>query len=192
MSSELIALLEQEAAAERERVLTEARQQAEEIRAAAQAEARRVVEAQREQQVAALRAARVRAQSTAQLQAQALVLEQKDQAIVEVFRRAEQALGNVVGDRARYANVLERLIAEGIQGFPGHVVIETHPDDADLARSATKRQRVDAEVRSADGVRGGVRLVSADGRYVVLNTLPSRLAQARPTLVPEVARVLWG
>jgi vacuolar-type H+-ATPase subunit E/Vma4 len=192
MSSELIALLEKEAAAERERILAEARVQAEEIRSAAQADARRVVEAQREQQEAELRAARVRAQSTAQLQAQAIVLEQKDQALAEVFRRSLEALEQVVRDRDRYAHVLEHLIAEGSAGFTGHVVIEAHPDDVDLAGSTARRQRLDAEVRPAEGVRGGVRLISTDGRYVVFNTLTSRLERARPTLASEVARVLWG
>lgn len=192
MASELITLLEQEAAGERDRVLTEARRQADEIRGAARAEAQRLVGAQREHQEAALRAARVRAQSTAQLQAQALLLQQKDQMIAEVFRRAEEALDQAVRDRNQYDRVLERLLAEGMQGIRGHVVIEAHPDDVALARSAAQRQRLDAEVRPADGVRGGVRLVSSNDRYTVLNTLTSRLERARPTLASEVASILWG
>lgn len=203
MSSELITLLEQEAAAERDRVLAEARIQAEEIRATAQAEARRVVETQREQQEMALRAARVRAQSTAQLQAQALVLEQKDQAISEVFRRAEGELEAVMQDRPRYELVIQRLIGESVREFRGPFVIEVHSDDEDLAREqvdalkaietlAGRNPEWKPVVRPAEGIRGGVRLISADGRYVVLNTLTSRLARARPTLVSEVAKVLWG
>lgn len=192
MSSDLIALLEQEAGAERERLLTDARQQAEQVRAAAREQAQLLVERQREEQEAALRAARVRAQSTAQLQAQALVLERKDQAMGEVFRRATEALDAVVRDRPRYGAVLERLIGEGAAGFPGRVLIETHPDDVDLVRAAAGRRGLDAEVRGTNDIRGGVRLSSPDGRYVVVNTLSARLERARPTLGSEVARVLWG
>ncbi len=192
MGSDLIALLEQEAASERERLLGEARGQAEEIHAAAREQAQQILAGQREQQEAALRAARVRAQSTAQLQAQALVLKRKDRALAEVFHRATEALEALVRDRARYGQVIERLIDEGAAGFSGHVLIEAHPDDADMVRVAAGRRRLDAEVRPAQDIRGGVRLRTPDGRYIVVNTLAARLDRARPTLGSEVARVLWG
>ncbi len=192
MSADLIALLEQEASAERERVLAEGRRQAEEIRNAAREQAQQLLETHRQQQDAALRAARVRAQSTAQLQAQALVLERKDQAIADVFRRATEGLDAVTRDRAQYLQILERLIAEGAEGFTGRLLIDAHPQDVDMVRSALQRLRLDAEVRPSEEVRGGVRLSSPDGRYVVINTLPARLERARPTLGTEVARVLWG
>ena len=191
MGSELLALLEKEAAAERERILAEAKAKAEEIRATSAAQARELLESQRRQQEAGLRSSRARAQSAAHLAAQALLLETKDQAIGEVFRRAEEALDRVVRDRERYARILEHLVHEGAQSFTGRVVIEAHPDDAAAVRSAVQRQRLDAEVRSADGIRGGVRLVSADGRYIVLNTLTSRLERARPALTSDVAGILW-
>ncbi len=192
MGSELLSLLEQEAAAERERILAEARTQAQEIRSAAEAEAQTMVESQRQQQEAALRASRVRAQSTAHLAGQALLLEAKDRALAEVFHRAEEALDQVIRDRTHYERILEQLTSEGTQSFSGRVAIEAHPDDVTAVRSVVGRQRVDAEVRSADDIRGGVRIISADGRYIVLNTLASRLERARPTLTSEVARILWG
>jgi len=192
VGSELLALLEKEAAAERDRVLAEARAQAEQVRADAEAEARRTVETQRRQGEELLRANQVRAQGAANLQAQALLLETKDQVLAEVFHRAEEALDQVARDRTRYSTILARLVAEGAAGFSGRVVIETHPDDVELVRTVVQRQKLDAEVRASDSVRGGVRLGSPDGRYVVLNTLASRLERARPTLASEVARTLWG
>jgi len=41
-------------------------------------------------------------------------------------------------------------------------------------------------------VRDGVRLVSQDGRAIIENMLPGRLARARRELVSRVAEVLWG
>lgn len=192
MGSELLALLEQEAAAERDRILSEARAQAEELRAAALAQARQIVEAQRRQQEAALQSRRLRAQSAARLQAQALLLEEKDRIIADVFHRAEEALDQVIRDRPRYSRILDQLIAEGVRGFNGRMVIDTHPDDMEAVRAVVQRHGVDAEVRAADGIRGGVRLLSADERYVVVNTLTSRLERARMALAAEIARTLWG
>ncbi|MDQ7828803.1 MAG: V-type ATP synthase subunit E family protein [Armatimonadota bacterium] len=192
MAHELIALLEREAAAERERVLAAARAEADEIRRAAEAEAREELERQREAVEAEVRTARVRAQSTARLQAQALVLAAKDEALNAVFSRAAEALEAVVRDRARYARVLDHLVAEGLNDFPDPVVVEAHPDDLEPVRAAVARLRADTEVRPAPDVRAGVRLRAPDGRYVVLNTLPQRLERARPALLAEVARVLWG
>src|SRR3989337_4559954 len=202
MGSELLALREREAAAERDRVLAEARAQAEEIRRAAEGQARQVVESQRQRREAALRTSRARAQGTADLAAQALLLEEKDRTITEVFRRAKEALDQVLHDRARYAPVLGRLIEEGLQGVNGPVIIEAHPDDVALVKENMEGSGIrrtlaqqDAtwqpEGRSAADVRGGVRLASPDGRYVVLNTLASRLERARPTLASEAARTLW-
>src|SRR3972149_618001 len=128
MGSELLALLEKEAAAERDRVLAEARAQAEEIRAAAAGQARQGGGSQRQQKEAGRRASRVRAQGTASLQAQALLLEEKDRTITEVFRRAEEALDQVIGDRARYAQVLGRRIGEGLKGVDGPAIIAAPPD----------------------------------------------------------------
>ncbi len=192
MSSELLALLEQEAAAERDRILAEARAQAEELRAAAVAQARQMVETQRRQQEALLQTRRLRAQSAARLQAQALLLQEKDRIIADIFRRAEEALEQVIRDRPRYSRILEQLVAEGVRGLNGRVVIDAHPDDLETVRAVARRQGVDAEVRAADGLRGGVRLLSADERYVVVNTLASRLERARLALAAEIARTLWG
>ncbi|MGQ0571983.1 MAG: V-type ATP synthase subunit E family protein [Armatimonadota bacterium] len=40
-------------------------------------------------------------------------------------------------------------------------------------------------------MQGGVRVASPNGRFVVTNTLTSRLERARPALAAEVAKALW-
>ncbi|HET6948630.1 MAG TPA: V-type ATP synthase subunit E [bacterium] len=192
MSSELVAILEKESAAEAERVLAEARAKAEQIGT----EARRAAQEQREAARARVdserKAALARASSAAQVRAAALVLQAKDRAISEVFSRAEAKLARLQQDKTRYAGVLRALIREASAGLSGRIVVEVHPDDRDLARQAVSELGLDAEAATADDLRGGARVVTADRRFVVENTLASRIERVKPVLTSEVAALLWG
>ncbi len=67
--------------------------------------------------------------------------------------------------------------------------------DVHSRREAAARARelgLDAEIRTVDHVRGGVRVATPDGRFVVENTLGSRIERVRPLLASEVAQLLWG
>ncbi len=192
MTSELVAILEKEAAAEIERVLAEARAKAEQIGAQAQEEAQAFLATQRSRMDAERKAAQVRAQSAAQVKAAALVLQAKDQAIADVFAGAEAELARVAQDKARYGAVLRGLIREAAGGLPGRITVEANPRDLDLARQAVRELKLDAEVKAVDDVTGGVRLISDDGRFIVENTLASRVERVRALLAPEIATLLWG
>lgn len=192
MASELVAILEKEAAAEIERVLADARTQAEQLVAQAAEEAQTYLAAQRQRLDAERKAAQVRAQSAAQVKASALILQAKDQAIAEVFAAAEAELSRVQQDRSRYAAVLRGLIREAAGGLTGRITVEVNPKDLDLARQAVKELKLDAEVRPADDVSGGARLISDDGRFIVENTLASRVERVKALLTPEIAALLWG
>lgn len=192
MSSELVAMLQKESAAEIARVLAEAKERAEQIEAEARAAAQAHLEGQRKRLEAERKAALAKAQSAAQVQAAALVLRAKDEAIDEVFRRVEEALRRVQQDRTRYAGVLKGLIQEAAAGLSGRSVIEVHPEDREAGAQAVRELALDAEVRSADDVRGGTRVTTPDRRVVVENTLASRIARVRPFLAAEVAQLLWG
>ncbi|MBI4279737.1 MAG: hypothetical protein HY660_14905 [Armatimonadetes bacterium] len=191
MSSELIDLLEREANAERDRLLAEARQQAEEMVKTAAAEAERVRAAAKQRLEGELRTARIKAQSTAQLQAASLVLRTKDDVLSTVFSRAEEKLRRTIEDRDRYARMLRVLIKEGAAGLSGGLTVEVAERDLPLAQAAARDLGIDAEVRGSPGINVGTRVTSGDGRFVVDNTLASRLARAKPALMAEVARVLW-
>lgn len=192
MSSELVAILEKESAAEIARILEDARARAEQIEREARAAAAEYAERQRQRLETERRAALVKAQSGAQVQAAALVLRAKDEAIADVFRRAEQALLRVPQDRSRYAAVLRGLIREAAGGLSGRLVVEVHPDDRDAAAQAVQGLGLDAEVRTAEDVRGGARVLTPDRRFVVENTLLSRIGRVRTVLASDVAQLLWG
>lgn len=193
MSSELVAILEHESQAEIERILTEARARAEQVTAEARASAAAQLEAARARTAVERTAAMARAGSAAQVRAAALVLQAKDRAMAEVFTRAASELGKVPRDPRRYAAALQALVREAAAGLgTGRVIVEVHPDDRDLATQVVRDLGLDAEVATAPGVSGGARVSTADRRFVVENTLASRIKRVRPVLASEVAQLLWG
>jgi vacuolar-type H+-ATPase subunit E/Vma4 len=192
VTSELVIILEKEAASEIERVLAESRAQAERILTQATQEAQAFLAAQRQRVETERKAASVRAESAAQVKAAALILQAKDQAIRDVFTAAEAELARVQQDKTRYAAVLRGLIREAAGGLSGRITVEANPRDLELVKQAVRELKFDAEVKPADEVSGGVRLISDNGRLVVENTLASRVDRVRALLAPETAALLWG
>jgi len=192
MSSELVAILEKEAASEIDRILGEARAQAERLVAEAKQEAQEYLTAQRQQLEAERKAAEVRALSAAQVRASALVLQAKDEALHEVLSVAEEELARVQQDKVRYGPILRGLIREASGALSGRMTVETNPKDLDLVKQAVRDLKLDAEVKAADDISGGVRLISDDGRFIVENTLTSRVERVKTLLAPEIAALLWG
>jgi len=192
VSSELVAILEKESAAEIERILSDARAQAEGIIEEARRAAAAELDSQRARVEADRRAALARAHSTAQVRAAAQVLQAKDQVMAEVFRRAEEQLRKVQQEKGRYAAALRAMIREAASGLNGRIVVEVHPDDRELAKQAVRDLGLDAEVTTAEDASGGARVATADRRFVVENTLLSRLERVRPVVASEVAALLWG
>jgi vacuolar-type H+-ATPase subunit E/Vma4 len=188
---ELVALLEREAAGEREQILTDARAQADAILADARAEAEGILSAARGRLEAEGRASLVKAQSTAQLRASALILQAKEEEITRVFARAQEDLAALARDTQRYPAVLQAFIEEGLTGISGHAVVTVNPADQAVAETLVRTHGWDATVRSDPAVRGGGQISSPDSRFVVTNTLASRLERARPALAADVAKILW-
>jgi len=192
MSSELVAILEKEAASEIDRILGEARAQAERLVAEAKQEAQEYLTAQRQQLEAERKAAEVRALSAAQVRASALVLQAKDEALHEVLSVAEEELARVQQDKVRYGPILRGLIREASGALSGRMTVETNPKDLDLVKQAVRDLKLDAEVKASNDISGGVRLISDDGRFIVENTLTSRVERVKTLLAPEIAALLWG
>jgi len=192
MSSELVAILEKEAASEIDRILGEARAQAERLVAEAKQEAQEYLTAQRQQLEAERKAAEVRALSAAQVRGSALVLQARDEAIHEVFRIAGEELARLQQDKIRYGPILRGLIREASGALSGRMTVEANPKDLDLVKQAVRDLKLDAEVKAADDISGGVRLISDDGRFIVENTLTSRVERVKTFLAPEIAALLWG
>jgi V/A-type H+/Na+-transporting ATPase subunit E len=191
--SDLSALLDREASAEIEALLSEARQRASEIVAEATAEAeqllvqkRRAAEAQRE-------ATLVRAQSAARLEASALKLRAQHAAVEAVFAGARQQLDALSKDATAYAGALKALLAEAVAAVGKADVTAVYAAPADVATvaEATKALGVEAEVAPAADLVAGVR-VATRGQATVENTLGQRLEALEGELAAHVSGVLFA
>jgi vacuolar-type H+-ATPase subunit E/Vma4 len=192
MSSELIALLERESKAEQERIVGEARQRAAQIVNDAKAEAEQMVATAAHQLEQRAAAARMRAEGTGNLRAASVLLQVKDEEIARVFAAARQHLESLTTDSARYERLLRGLLAEAARGFQGPVEIECAEADVARVDAAARALGVSGSVRPSRDVSLGVRVRGGEGRrFVVENTLVSRLERAQPMLTSAIADLLW-
>jgi vacuolar-type H+-ATPase subunit E/Vma4 len=190
MNSELLQIIEAEAEAERQRVLNDARQQASQIVATAEAGAKelkdRFARLCREQE----QAARLKAESAANLEASALLLSTKSQVLEAVFAQAREKL-RALG-AADYRRALKALIAEAAAGFEGGFVVRVRPDDVKAAQQIIKDLQLSATAEADQSVPDGVVAGDGAGRMMVNNRFADRIARARPSLLAELAQILWG
>lgn len=191
--SDLSALLDREASAEIEALLSEARERASEIVAEATAEAeqllgqkRRAAEAQRE-------ATLVRAQSSARLEASALKLRAQHAAVEAVFAAVRDELEALANDKPAYAKALGALLAEVVEAVGAAEVKAIHAAaaDVDVVAEAAKGLGLDAEVAKADDLVAGVR-VATGGGATVENSLGQRLSALENELAAEVSATLFA
>lgn len=192
----LAALLDQEASAEIDAILSEARRRASELVAKAKAEAEARL-AQVERSLAAQHeAAMVRAKSAAQLEAAALKLRAQHQAVEAVFAQAAKELEAIIGDPKRYQPVLLKLLNEAIDALGGESVkiaaVTVNPNDRELVSAVLKRLNLDAEVRTDSELRGGVKVTAAGTHVSITNSLFERLAAAREELASAVSQRLFA
>lgn len=190
--ADLAALLDREATAEIEGILSEARARASEIVAGAKEEAEGLLASRKRSAEAQYQAALVRARSAAQLEASSLTLRAQHSAIESVFDEVEKKLDEVTTQPA-YAEVLANLIREaldqgGVTAADVQAVI-VGPKDEAVARRVLKEAGLSAEVETDERLRGGVRL-RAGNNVVIENTLHGRLEALRDELAAEVAQVL--
>jgi vacuolar-type H+-ATPase subunit E/Vma4 len=190
MNSELLNVIETEAAAEVKRILADATAQAGAIVQAAETDARRI----REEGDSALardeRAVRLKAASAAELAASARRLETKCAALDSVFVAAGHRLQKLAGPE--YRKALNVLIAEAAAGFDGPFVIKVRNDDLKLAGEAIKELKLDAVAEADTAVDGGIIASDRQGRMMVCNRFADRIERARPALLSALAQILWG
>lgn len=188
----LAALLEREASAEVETILSEARWRASEIVAKAEEDAKALT-AQRERLSQTQgEAARVRARSAAQLEASSLRLRAQHGVVEGVFEAAEAELRSLLRDDKRYTPMLSTLLDEAVEALGGKenvAAVSVNPADEKRAKEAAKKYGLDGKVETDAAVEGGVK-VKALSNVTVENSLFDRLQAAREELASEVSKLL--
>ncbi len=191
----LSALLEREAGAEIESILSEARERASEIVSQAEEEADSI-RTQRERGASTQsEAIKVRGKSSAQLEASSMRLRAQHRAVESVFDQAEQDLRDLTQDDERYKPVLTSLLDEVVESLGGSDNIAklwVHPDDQNHIGEAAKKHGLGNKLGTDDTVRGGVKVRSTQASATVENSLFDRLEAAKDDLASEVSKVLFA
>ena len=188
----LSALLDKEASAEIEAILSEARQRASEIVAKAEEDAKATT-AQRERLSQSQgEAARVRARSAAQLEASSMKLRAQHSVVEDVFGSAEAELRKLSKDKKRYSPVLASLLGEAVDALGGKENVSkviVNPADEQVGKEAAKNYGLENKLETSETVEGGVK-VKATSNVTIENTLFDRLQAARDDLASEVSQLL--
>ncbi|HEX7003266.1 MAG TPA: V-type ATP synthase subunit E [Trueperaceae bacterium] len=191
--ADLAALLEKEASAEIEQILSEARTRASEIVEGARAEAETLLASRKRSVEAQSAAGLVRARSAAQLEASSLTLRAQHDAIAAVFQEAEERIA-ALRRGPTYVEVLGQLMKEAVAASgsdPSEIrAVKVDPEDDEAARKAAKGLGLQDRITADPKVYAGVRVEAASDSAVIENTLPGRLAALRGELAAEVAQVL--
>lgn len=181
----------------------EAARQRQAILAAAEDEARAIVAeaeaAAGEQQAgagggaeAAARGEAARILSRARLAARRELLAARAEVIAAALRALEERLAALPGTPA-YRGLLEELLAECLEGAAGAVTIRCRPEDRAAVEEILRRRGTGAAIEEIPLALGGIEAVlGPEGRCVVRNSLADRLERARPLLLQEAGRLLFG
>ena len=193
----LSTLLEKEASAEIEAILSEARERASEIVAQAKEDAEATTAQQKRTAQTQYDAALVRARSSAQLEASSLKLRAQHEAVEEVFAAAHDSLESLTKkkDNATYAGILEGLLVEALDGIGGAenaAAVVVNPEDKETGEKVAAKHNLKGKVETDEAIAGGVRVRSKSGNVRLENTLYGRLESAREELTSEVSKILFG
>ena len=188
----LTALLEKEAGAEVEAILSEAQQRASEIVAKAEDDAKTLTAQRERTSQTQSEAARVRAASAAQLEASSMKLRAQHSVVEGVFGAAEDELRTLQKDDKRYTPVFTALLDEAVDALGGKdqvAKITVNPADEKRANEAAKKHGLDGKVETDEAVEGGVK-VKATSNVTIENSLFDRLRAAKEELASEVSKLL--
>jgi V/A-type H+-transporting ATPase subunit E len=187
--SKLGDILQEEAFAEINSILTEADSKAATLIREAEKQASERLAAFRKKAEAELRAAVRRAKSAAELALATARMQAKGQAIALVKEKVLSGLEEIA-DKPNYGEILEALAEEAMKAVEAPEAVVVHPNDkAKLTAWATRKG---LDLQTDPGLRLGVRIVAHGGQRSVVNSLPERLKRAWEMLAPGVAQRLWG
>lgn len=191
--ADLSTLLEKEASAEIETVLSEAQKRASEIVATAESEAQALLAARKRSVATQHEATLVRARSAAQLEASSLRLKAQHEGVQSVFSAAKQKIDEIKDDPAAYAPIFRKLLDQVLHGAGQQQLeaVEVSSGDVQLAKEALEKAGVNLPVEAVNDVSAGVR-VRTSNRSRIESTLYSRLEALSGELASEVSAALFS
>ena len=186
--SKLGDILQDEARAEIAGILSDADSRAETLIQEARDKASARLAAQQKRTEAQARAASRRAESAAELTVSTARIQARGRVMALVREKALNALDDLTG-KPEYSKVLQALAEEAMKAVEEPKTVVVHPSEQAVVSDWALHKKLD--LRTDGALRLGVRIVSADGKRSVQNSLPGRLERAWDTLASAVEKILW-
>lgn len=188
---DILNALEEQAQADVDAILREAKEHAELIGSQAQAEATAIHDnfARQVERTAKAKASKI--VNAARLEAKMTVSSAKGDGLETVFEVATQNLAKKRSQQ-EYADLFARLADQAFEGLEGDVTIHVDPADASLAQAAAAKAGLSAEIQTDLMSAGGLVVEAVGGRIVRRNTFEDRLERARQFVQTDVAKALFA
>lgn len=187
---DILIALDEQAQADCDAVVSEAREHAKLILDDAQRNAETIHEnfARQVERVAKSDAAKL--VNAARLEAKMEISSAKGDGVLSVF---EAARGKLTDLRAvNYDRLFGELAGEALEGVGGEISIHVAQADVDLARRAAAACGVSAEVVGDLDTAGGIVVEAFGGRVIRRNTFEDRLERVSQIVQADVAKVLFS
>jgi vacuolar-type H+-ATPase subunit E/Vma4 len=188
---DILRALDDQAQADSEAVLEEAREHAKLIVEEGKREAQQIHDRFTRQAESVSNAAAAKKVNAARLESKMIVSSVKGDAVVSVF---DSALGKLdeLRSSGAYEPLFMALAKEAFAGLDGAVTVVVAAPDAALASKAAEAAGLTATVDPTMTTAGGLVVEAYDGRIVRRNTLEDRLERTRQMLQADVAKVLFS
>jgi vacuolar-type H+-ATPase subunit E/Vma4 len=120
------------------------------------------------------------------------IIKAKNEIFERVFEEAAQNLGSARA-QPKYREILRTLLREALGDLGSDkVILHIDKKDESLLKEILNELKVSGEIAADLTSAGGLNAYSHDGRFVVFNTLESRLKKAKEIYRPELFSVLFG
>lgn len=190
---EFIKAIERDASKEREKVLNDARIEADKIIKDTEAELKRLKDERINELKVYSEKDRILTITRAEREARMFLLSAREEILSEVFVKAERKIFELKKG-GKYSDILKRLFRETVD--KGREEIDTDElmvyiseDDLHLLRDTAVSQRI--EIKAGKEVAEGVIVASRDDRFKLINTLKSRMERAKMDLLPLLNQMLF-
>jgi len=120
------------------------------------------------------------------------IIKSKNEIFEAVLDEAVRKLVSV-REEPHYRETLKRLLAEALGGLGGdNVILHIDKRDEALFKDILQEMNVSGKVVTDLTCSGGLNVYSHDERFIVFNTLESRIKKAKEIYRPEIFSVLFG
>jgi vacuolar-type H+-ATPase subunit E/Vma4 len=116
----------------------------------------------------------------------------KEDLFQQVFDQAARRVASA-RDHPGYRLLLKKIAGEAMEDLPAEEIrVHIDPRDEALCREVLREMKRNCEVVTDLTTMGGLNATTADERFMIFNTLESRLERARELMKSEIMSTLYA